>query len=332
MKGLNYIVDKSQADKSKPHRKPSVGICLGGGGARGLAHIGVLKALSQNGIQVDCLAGTSMGGIIAAGYAYGMSPAELEQEATATTRLRKMLRLADPGLPDMGLLRGKRLLHYFESQLEQRTFAELDLPLALVAVDLNSRREIILREGPVALALRATTAVPGLFTPLELDGRRLVDGGLLNNLPVDAARQLGADVVIAVDVEPGPDEQPGGWIGGYHWIPEGLTRTLSILEESIGLVASVIQDDKLRQYPPDVLIRPRIPSGVNILMGYGRVAELVAVGECAAEEALPKIKCLLRQRQILHPLLEGEPQDRLTKSRDKPIIMESDNNPDAMSE
>jgi NTE family protein len=132
--------------------------------------------------------------------------------------------------------------------------------------------------------------------PVELNGQRLVDGGVLNNLPVDAAKQLGADVVVAVNVEPNPQGGSGGWVGDYRWLPEGLSRTLTVLDEAARLMLATIQEDRLSQNPPDVLIHPHLPSGVNLLVGYSRVAELIATGEHAAEEALPDIRRILHTR------------------------------------
>jgi len=206
-------------DNIEPNRNIRVGLALSGGGARGLAHIGAIKALERAGVPIDCLTGSSMGGVIAAAYACGLSPDELEQEGGSLTRIRQLLRLADPGMPNAGLLRGKRLQAYFENRLGKRTFAELERPLALMAVDLNSRQEVVFQEGPIAVALRATTALPGLFMPLELEGMRLVDGGLLNNLPIDVARKMGAQIVIAVDVNPHPKDISRSWDTESRWIP-----------------------------------------------------------------------------------------------------------------
>lgn len=274
--------------------KPCVGLALSGGGARGLAHIGVLKVLEREGIPVDRLAGTSMGGVIAAAYAAGMRSQELEREALGITRLRRLLRLADPGLPDAGLLRGQRLLEFFESRIGKRTFADLERPLALMAVDLNTGREVALREGSVVLALRATTAVPGLFAPVEINGQSLVDGGVLNNLPVNAARELGAELVIAVSVGPDPNGRAAGWIGDYRWLPQGISQTLLMLDKAARIMISRIEAHILEQHPPDVLIRPQIPAGVNLLVGYSRARELITAGERAAEEMLPEIRGILR--------------------------------------
>jgi NTE family protein len=286
-------VKTSQNSIRVPRRRPIVGLALSGGGARGLAHIGVLSVLEREGIPVDVLAGTSMGGVIAAAYAAGMSPEDLEREAMATTRLRRLLSLIDPGLPDAGILRGQRLQTYFEERLGKLSFADLHLPLALVAVDLNARRETVLSEGSLSLAIRATTAVPGLFTPVEHAGQRLVDGGLLNNLPIDAAKLLGAEVVIAVDVEADPARNQDERLHEYGMLPNGLARTLAVVDEASQLMMRAIKENKLQQDPPHVLIRPRLPKGINLFAGYSRIKDLTQAGERAAEDALPIIrKCL----------------------------------------
>ncbi|NMC78850.1 MAG: patatin-like phospholipase family protein [Chloroflexi bacterium] len=281
-------------------RRPSVGLVLSGGGARGLAHIGVLRVLEREGISVDYLAGTSMGGVIAAGYAAGMSADDLEQEALAITRSRGMLRLVDPGLPNGGLIRGQRLLAFFKHEFGERTFSDLRLPLALVAVDLNSQQEVVLRDGMVAAALRATTALPGLFMPVEMNGWRLVDGGVLNNLPVDIVAGMGAERIIAVDIGLSGKDGMAHWIRHHRWIPGGISTTLEDLDDSLCTLRNVVQEHKLRQFPPDVFICPDLPLDVTVASGYNRVSELVTAGEYAAEEHLPEIKALLRPGQRLH--------------------------------
>jgi NTE family protein len=279
--------------KTDLYGRPRVGLALSGGGARGLAHIGVLKVLAREGIPMDCLAGTSMGGVIAAAYATGMTPAEIESEALVTTRWRRLASLADLSLPREGLFRGHRLLAYFERQLGQRTFADLDLPLALVTVDLNTGQEVVLREGPVALAVRATVALPGLLAPVEVDGRRLVDGGLLNNLPADVVRQIGAQVVIAVDVSA---RRGDVWRSHVRWAPETVVETVQVLGTSLSVMVSTINEEKLTRARPEVLIRPAIPAGVNVVAGYHRANELIDAGERAAEAALPCIRAQVHPR------------------------------------
>jgi NTE family protein len=278
------------------HNRPSIGLVLSGGGARGLAHIGVLRVLEREGIPVDYLAGTSMGGVIAAGYASGMSSHDLEQETLNVTRKRGMLRMADPGMPNGGFIRGQRVLAYFKRVFGEKTFSELPLPLAVVAADLKSHQEVVFQEGSVALALRATVSIPGIFIPIEINDRQLVDGGLLNNMPVDVAKRMGAEVVIAVDIGLTNNEGVGQWIGNHRWIPGGIANTLEVLDDSLYALRIVEQENKLRQFPPDVLICPVLPKNVNSIAGYSRVEELVAAGERAAEEHLTEIKALLHPR------------------------------------
>ena len=211
-------------------------------------------------------------------------------------RSRRLLRLMDPAFPKGGLMRGQRLLAYFEQHFGQQSFADLHLPLALVAVDLNTRQEIVLRDGPVTLALRATTAIPGVFMPVETNGWRLVDGGVLNNLPVDVVREMGAEVVIAVDIGPRRESGTGLWIGNRRWVPEGLSATLKVLDDTLDTLMTAVQEQKLRQSPPEVLILPEIPLEVNVFAGYDRASELIAAGEWATKARLPEIKSLLLPR------------------------------------
>lgn len=272
-----------------------VGLALSGGGARGLAHIGVLKVLEQEGVPIDCLAGTSMGGLIAAGYAAGLSPNFLEQEALRMGSLRRLLALADPSLPRRGLFEGQKVRQYLVGHLGDRAFDDLRLPLALVTVDLNSGREVILREGRVADAVRATVALPGIFTPVEWDGQLLVDGGLLDNLPADAVRQMGADVVIAVDVttDNGAVSSLIQTLQHRRYVPNGLMDTVEVLYRSLGVMVAEIHRRRLAEVRPEVIIQPAIPQGVTVLTGFPRAAEIISAGEEAATRELPRIRGLL---------------------------------------
>jgi NTE family protein len=248
-------------------------------------------------MPIDCLAGTSIGGIVAAGYASGLTPDQLEDEAKNTSNMWRMLRLADLAPLKHGLLRGKRLQNFFEDRLGNKTFADLEIPLAIVSVDLNAREEAVITQGSLSLAVRATISVPGLFAPVEVHGQRLVDGGLLNNVPVSAVRQLGADVVIAVDVEPDPQDPTHARFTSSRWVPKGLTRTFATLDESISLILAKVQESYLLQHPPDIYFRPEIPAGINVLSGYNRVEELIHAGESCAEAALPELRRLLTKVQ-----------------------------------
>jgi len=284
-------------------QKPRIGLALGGGGARGLAHIGVLKVLERERITIDLLSGTSMGGLISAGYAVGMSANDLEQEALRMASVRRLLALADRSLPRRGLFQGQRVMDYLTLHLGDRTFDDVRVPLALVAVDLNSRQQVILRRGRVADAVRATIAVPGLFAPVERSDQLLVDGGVLNNLPTDVVRSMGAEVVVAVDVHADGMSTPYSKLHQHRYIPNGLAETLDVLWISLIMMMAEIERHKLAQAPPDVLIHPDIPADITILTGFPRAAEIIAAGEKAAQAILPE----MRNAEALarHPLISG---------------------------
>jgi NTE family protein len=285
--------ENSSGKNSQTITRPRVGLALSGGGARGLAHIGVFQVLEREGIPIDYVAGTSMGGVIGAAIATGMSSADLEQISKKITSRRSMLRLVDPGIPNGGIVRGNRLLSFFEYEFGAKTFADLSLPLSVMAVDIRSHQEVVINEGKVSLALRATTSIPGVFTPFELGEHLYVDGGLLNNLPVDVIRKMGAEKVIAVDIGLVSNEGIGEWISGRRWIPGGISKTLEILDDCLYTIRVKEQEHKLQEFPPDVLIRPVLPTKVNSLIGYHRVDELIDAGEKATGALLPHIKKLL---------------------------------------
>lgn len=269
--------------------KPKFGLALSGGGAQGLAHIGVLRALEDAGIRPDYLAGTSMGGVIAAAYASGLTPDEIERIAADVSQTRNLLRLADLSIPQQGIVRGDRMLEFFDKHVRGSTFADLRIPLTLVAADLNTGQEVHIRDGSVAEALRATVSIPGIFTPVERDGMRLVDGGLLNNLPVDAVRQMGADIVLAVNVDAGTDSI---WQAVSRLRPlSGTIGGLIVnLGDSLDVVIRQQRAHKLMEYPPDFLVQPTIPDKVTILTGFNRVKELAVSGEAATRSILPDLK------------------------------------------
>ena len=272
----------------KWRKSPRVGLALSGGGARGLAHIGVLKVFEEQGVPIHALAGTSMGGLIAAAYAAGMSVSELEAAALKMTNLRELVALVDLRPPRRGLLDGEHVRKYLAKFVdEDLTFAELKLPLAMQAVDLNSGKEHTLREGNLLDAVMATSAFPGVFPPVEIQGYQLVDGGVLDNLPTELPRQLGADVVIAVYVTATVDadqldEQTGGSI-----ITRGIAK--DIMRVAL-IVSRAMTEMKLKETPPDLLLCPPIPAKAGVFSGFTHAAEIIAAGETCARENLNKLK------------------------------------------
>jgi len=176
--------------------RKKVGLALGGGVAKGLAHIGVIRALIELGVPIDCVAGTSSGSIVGALAAAAVPPDRMEAIAK-TTRWRDLVK---PVVPRLGLLDGTRLEQLLTRIVGDRRIEDLALPFACVATDIVTGEEVVLRSGPLAPAVRASCSMPGFFTPVEIDGRLLVDGGVVDNVPVQPARSLGADFVIAVDL------------------------------------------------------------------------------------------------------------------------------------
>jgi len=269
-----------------------IGLALSGGGARGLAHIGVLRVLQRESIEVTCLAGTSMGGVVAAGHASGLSIEALEQEALSLASARRLLSMADRSLPRRGLFVGQRVSEHLAAYLGERSFEDLRVPLTLVATDLNSGRAVYLRQGSLLTAVRATISVPGVFAPVEVDSQLLVDGGLLDNLPVDAVRRMGARVVVAVDVTSDErfDLQASPTLQRRRVVPNGLAETMEVLGRSVSLMIAEMSRLRLAQFPPDVIIRPALSPQMTAFGGFSHAADIIAVGEQAAEEALPRLQ------------------------------------------
>ena len=180
-----------------------IGCALGGGAARGLSHIGVLKVLHEYGISPDIIVGTSIGALIGALYAGGLEPNDIERIVLGLD-WKKLLYLADMTLPFNGLLQGKRVVSLLKSILGNISFSQLRCEFACVSTDIISGEEIILRNGSLIEAVRASISIPGIFTPVEIGGRYLVDGGLVNTVPVSVCKEMGAQYVIGVNVIPAP--------------------------------------------------------------------------------------------------------------------------------
>jgi NTE family protein len=273
-------------------KNPRVGLALSGGGARGLAHIGVLKVFEEQGVPIHALAGTSMGGLIAASYAAGMSTSELEAAALKMANLRELAALVDLRPPRRGLLAGEHVRKYLASFVEEAiTFDELNFPLAMQAVDLISGTEHTLQEGNVLDAVMATSAFPGVFPPVEIHDCQLVDGGVLNNLPAELPRMLGADVVIAVNVTAALDAgeldaQTDGSIFS-RGIAQDLMRVALI-------VSRAMTEINLKETPPDLLLCPPIPAKAGVFSGFTHAAEIIAAGETCTRENLTTIKKITR--------------------------------------
>ena len=261
----------SEAPVAEPLR-PKVGVALGGGFARGIAHIGVLRVLEESHIPVDYVAGTSVGALVAATYASGTPLSEMEGQGSAT-RFRDFGRWT---VSRMGMASNERLEDYLHKFTPARYFHELKLPLCIVATDLISGESVYFTEGEIGPALRASCAYPGLFLPVEYGGHILVDGFLTETVPAPALRQMGADVIISVHLEPGLlDGRPRNTI-------EVISRSFSIIQ--------MAATQRWRSMT-DVLIEPDVH---HILWDeFVKTPQLVAAGEAATRAALPRIRAAL---------------------------------------
>ncbi len=278
-----------------------VGLALGGGAARGWSHIGVLRALQLEGVEPDIVCGCSVGAFVGAAYANG----DLDKlEAwVATLRWQDVLSLADVGF-NGGLLKGRKLIEFFTREFADRDFADLVRPFACVATDLETGREVWLREGRLRDAVRASGALPGLFSPVVHDGRLLVDGGLVNPVPVSLCRALGADIVIAVDLGSDrmgrlrPEQAPAAdnWrqrllrrLGvGNGKKDDTLPSLIEVLSASVNIMQIRIARSRLAGEPADVVVMPRLAQ--IGWMDFHRGVEAIAEGRAAVERMLPAIR------------------------------------------
>jgi len=271
-------------------RKPLFGIALGGG-ARGFAHIGVLKVFEGEGIKPDVLSGTSMGGIIAALYASGMSAREIEEEAHRMGKLSNMVKLLDNDLTNFDHVFGSESIQEYFSELlgGKKAFKDMEIPLALSAVDLNTGKEIVIQEGSVVEAINATMALPGIVEPVERDGMVLTDGGTLNNVPSDLVKSMGTEKILAVDVHPDAADEA-------FWQEQALPSIAAVSWRSVHIMIGAITEAKQRIAKTDLIIRPEIPSDVTTLTGFRKVDQVVDSGAKAALDKMPEIRKLVKER------------------------------------
>lgn len=293
-----------------PHR-PRVGLALGSGSARGWAHIGVIRALEEAGIRPDVVCGTSIGALVGAAYAAG----ELERLESWALGLQigDVLGFADIGL-SAGLLKGDRLMQFLHSKFADRPLEQLGVPFAAVATLLQTGAEVWLRRGSTLDAVRASIALPGIFTPVRWEGSLLVDGGLANPIPVSLARAMGADVVIAVDL--GSDIMgrhfrrtvtPEASASAPQWIrrlrenlvavapektaeePE-MPSMMDVLGTSMDIVLVRIARSRMAGEPPEVLVAPRLAH--FRLLDFHRAKEAIEEGRRAVERVANNLAVL----------------------------------------
>jgi len=255
----------------KKERK--VALVLGGGSARGLAHIGVLKVLEREKIPIDSIVGTSMGAMIGAAYSGGVSISQMEEHAYKFT-LKKIL---DPTMPSMGLLAGEKLESTIRQLIDGRRFEDCKIPLAIVANDIETGEEVVFQKGDLIKVIRASCSWPGIFNPVRIDGRLLSDGGIKHSVPTKIARDLGADYVIAVDV--------GFCVrkGKIDNIFQMMMQSFQIMGEELNRYQSRDADAIIKVFLTDI-----------DQAAFEKSREIIAKGAEAAEAAVWQIKKDLR--------------------------------------
>ena len=254
-------------------KKKKTALVLGGGSARGVAHIGVLKVLERERINFDMVVGTSMGALIGAGYALGISPAAMEVGAYAFSANK----LLDPTIPTMGLLAGDKLEAAIRSLIDNKAFVDCKIPFAVVTTNIETGEEVVHQNGDLVKTIRASCSWPGIFNPVRIDGKLLVDGGIKNSVPVKIARALGADHVLAVDV-------------GFCVREDPIKNIFQMILQAFQITGEEL--NKHQSSDADFVIK--VALGHIDQVAFDKSREAVQKGMEATEEALPHLRKVLR--------------------------------------
>lgn len=255
--------------------RPKIGLALGSGGARGLAHIGVLKVLEKHGVAIDYLAGSSMGSMVAALYANGIKPDMMEKLALHLKRKHWL----DVSVPKLGFVKGEKIKEIIRILTQGKNIEELSIPLSIVATDIEARERVILNSGSVAEAVRASISIPGIFVPQMIDGRMLVDGGVIDRVPITLVKEMGADVVIAVDVSLYTGQVK------INSIFDVIAQTIDVMETEIY---------RNRVVAADLFIHPDV--GKYSITSFDQMDKIITAGESAAEEMVGKITAYIAEK------------------------------------
>lgn len=268
------IVPSAPVVVQVPQVPPRIGLALGGGAARGFAHVGVIQVLEEAGIRPALVAGTSAGSLVAAFYASGKNGKQLQHVAETMEEAA----IADWTLPlfNRGMLRGDALARYVNGQVGSRLIEDFPLPLGIVATDLNSGQSMLFQRGDTGTAVRASSAVPAVFQPVRISGRDYVDGGLVSPVPVRAARQMGAELIIAVDISSPPE---GNLAGG----------TLDVLLQTFSIMSKSINYFELRE--ADIVVRPALP-GVSS-SDFSSRKKSIEAGRRAMLQLMPQLRAAI---------------------------------------
>lgn len=274
---------ESNATPARPPAAPPkplrIGLALGGGAARGFAHIGVIKALEARGVQIDIVCGTSAGSVVGALYASGMSGLQINKLALTMDEAS----ISDWAMPfrTRGFLQGVALQNYVDTTLHHRPIEKMVKPLGIVATDLRSGQPILFQRGDTGIAVRASSSVPSIFEPVKIGGHEYVDGGLVSPVPASFARKMGADFVIAVDISADPETAQ-------------TTSSFDVLLQTFTIMGQTIKTYELERYA-DFVIRPALSamSGAD----FAHRNEAILAGEVAVSKLYPELERKLAERR-----------------------------------
>ncbi|WP_296356722.1 patatin-like phospholipase family protein [Ramlibacter sp.] len=260
-----------------PRQPPRIGLALGGGAARGFAHVGVIQVLEEAGIKPALVTGTSAGSLVAALYASGRNGRQLQQTAIEMDEAA----FTDWTLPlfNRGVLRGEALARYVNAQVGSKPIEGMALPLGIAATDLNSGQGVLFQRGDTGTAVRASSAVPAVFLPVKIGTHEYVDGGLVSPVPVRYARQMGAELVIAVDISSAPEGNPSG-------------DPLQILLQTFAIMGKSINSFELRD--ADVVVRPLL-AGVGSA-DFAAKRRAIEAGRAAMQALLPQLRAAIEAK------------------------------------
>jgi len=263
-------------------RAPRIGLALGGGAAKGFAHVGVIAVLEEAGLRPDYLVGTSAGSLVAALYASGKSSAELQKTAMSMEEAA----ITDWMLPlvGRGVFRGDALGRFVNESVGGRLIEDMRIPLGVVATDLGSGQAVLFQRGDTGTAVRASSAVPAVFVPVKINGRDYVDGGLVAPVPVRYARQMGAELVIAVDISTAPEDS-------------ATKDTLQILLQTFSIMGKSINQHELRE--ADIVVRPSLVGLKSA--DFSARQRAIDAGRAAMLAALPALRARLQTVVIAQP-------------------------------
>ncbi len=271
-------------------RKNKVGLVLGGGGAKGFAHIGVLKFLEEKNIHVDCVSGTSIGAIIGALHCLGYKASQIE-DIVKKTDFRFLF---DLGAPRNGLIKGEKIESFLRKLFEGKEFSDLEKPLYVIACDIKNSQKVIFNKGDLAKAVRASISIPGIFRPVVTKNRILVDGGVLDNLPIKVLRDKKVRKIIAVNLEAEKINKEAYETAPVEISEKNLPNIMATLLKTYVLITSTPLEYEMKDTKNTIIISPKLES-IKI-QSFNKAEEAIKIGYAAARGKSAQIKKLGRKR------------------------------------